>query len=132
MFGKQGKKLATDLKAKVTSIEATKAAIRLTAARGKGAMAWVACQGVEHWDRVGPDSYREMLARGLGSHDAETPLEEKCHAGCATAPTLTHALACTREGMRTHTHEDLLRKFVVKALRDCRVPHEAESEAPFK
>ena len=95
-------------------------------------MAWVARQGVEHWDRVGPDSYREMLARGLGSHYAETSLGDKSHTGCARVPILTHVLPCIREGMQAHTHEAVLRKFVVKALRNCRVLYEVESEAPIK
>ena len=132
MFAKRAKDFVKDLRAHATTTADKKAALRLLAARGKGAMAWVGCQGTEHWDRVDSDSYREMLARGLGSPDAETPMGADCHAGCVVPPTLTHALACTREGMQTHTHEAVLREFVVRTLRECHVPHEVESEAPFK
>ena len=80
------------------------------------------------------DTKTLTLARvaSIGSHDDETPTGPTCHAGCSTPPTLTHALACTREGMQTHTHEAVLRHFVTKTLRECRVSHEVESEAPFK
>ncbi|CAN0540996.1 unnamed protein product, partial [Laminaria digitata] len=34
--------------------------------------------------------------------------------------------------MQTHTHQALLHGFLTRTLRECRVPHEEESTAPFK
>lgn len=39
--------------------------VRYNAARTKGTIAWVACEGANVWDIVEPGHYRSMLARGL-------------------------------------------------------------------
>ena len=109
-----------------------RALVRYQGARGRGAMAWVACQGVSHWDRMDPEMYRETLARGLGSHDIERPIGTRCHAGCEQEASHTHSLICTRGGMQTHTHDAILHRFLVRALKDCRIAHDVETEAPFK
>ena len=132
LFKKKAQVLLSDLRAKATTMSGKRALVRYQGARGRGAMAWVACQGVSHWDRMDPEMYRETLARGLGSHDVERPIGTRCHAGCEQEASYTHSLICTRGGMQTHTHDAILHRFLVRALKDCRIAHGVAIEAPFK
>ena len=128
----QGRKLLSDLKAQADSPVQQRAYVRFAGARGKGAMAWVTCQGIELGERVAPALFREILARNLGSHDRDATLGSRCHEGCDMAPSQIHSLTCTRGGMQTHTHQALLHGFLTRTLRECRVPHEEETPSPFK
>ena len=104
LFAHQGRRLLEDLKARADTVVGQRAFMRYAGARGKGAMAWATCQGVDPRERVDPTTFREILARNLGSHDTDTPFGRKCHEGCDTAPSPVHTLTCTRGGMQTHTH----------------------------
>ena len=128
----QGLKLLADLKAEAGTVDKQRAFMRFAGARGKGAMAWATCQGVEPWERVAPDLYREILARNMGTHDKDEALGTRCHEGCDAAPSPIHTLTCTRGGMQTHTHQSLLHDFLTRSLRECKIPHEEETTTPFR
>ena len=131
MYAAKGKKLLEDLKANTDTAEGQRAYMRFAGARGKGAMAWATSQGTEQREKVEPDIFREVLARNLGSHDRDTPFGARCHEGCDTAPSPVHTLTCTRGGMQTNTHQAILHGFFTQALRECKIPHEKETQAPF-
>ena len=127
-----GKELISHLKARATDTKGKRTLVRFQGARSKGAMAWVACQGIHRGERTTPDLYRGTLGRCLGSHDEDVPVGGRCYAGCPQPMTKNHSLCCVQGGLQNHTHETILRGFLVKALHRCNIIHAVESTLPFK
>lgn len=74
------------LKAQADSLDIQRVFTRFTGARGTGARAWATCKDIEPLERVIPDSFREILARNLGSHDRDVTFGARCQEGCGVAP----------------------------------------------
>lgn len=62
----------------------------------------------------GPDLYREILARDLGSHDLDIPMGMQCFAGFNRSMGRTDTPARVQGVVKDYAHLAILRRFLVK------------------
>lgn len=71
---------------------------------------WVACKGIELWEKVGPRGLREVLARSFECHHLVIAFAAKCHDPRCCGQRLRNQRAETNT-----THMTLLHRFLVSA-----------------
>ena len=77
--------------------------------------------------------WRETLGRSLGSHDAAELVGGMCHDnGCREETTRAHAIACTKTGWSSLTHNRVLHQALARSLRESKVQFVVEDTWPFR
>lgn len=104
LLAKRADQLLEDVRVQGTMVRGKHALVRYTRAQGKRVMAWVACQGTTPNRAMALDRYREILVRGLASHDEDRCFGGRCQACGSGRSSVNHSLACSRRVTQTHKH----------------------------